>query len=149
MSEHTLSDIDRRRFLISCAAGACTLAGLAGCASLVTHTVPAPNGVVRLALADHPDLARPSGAVRILPTGERDPLYVLALGGERFAVVSPICTHRGCTVELQGDQLVCPCHGSTYDRNGVVLRGPAEQPLRRYAVRVSADYLEITLREPS
>jgi Rieske Fe-S protein len=141
-------DIDRRRFLVTCAAGACALAAT-GCASLATHPVTALNGVVRLSLADHPDLARPRGSVRILPTGERDPLYVLALGDNRFAAVSPVCTHRGCTVDLQDEHLVCPCHGSTYDRSGAVLRGPAEQPLRRYRVRVQPGVIEIALREPA
>ena len=141
-------DIDRRRFLVTCAAGACAFA-TTGCASLATHQVTAVNGVIRLSLADHPDLARPRGSVRVQPTGERDPLYVLALGDNRFAAVSPVCTHRGCTVELQDEHLVCPCHGSTYDRNGTVLRGPAEQPLRRYRVRVQSGVIEIALREPA
>jgi len=143
-----MHDIDRRRFLVTCAAGACSFAAT-GCASLATHPVTALNGVVRLSLADHPALARPRGSIRILPTGERDPLYVLALSDNRFAAVSPICTHRGCTVELQDEHLVCPCHGSTYDRNGAVLRGPAEQPLRRFRVRVQSGVIEIALKEPA
>jgi Rieske Fe-S protein len=137
-------DIDRRRFLLTCAAGACTL-GVSGCASLATRPVTATNGVIRLPLADHPVLARPQGSVRILPSGEREPLVVLALGEERYAVLSTVCTHRGCAVDVQGSNLVCPCHGSTYDRNGAVLRGPAELPLKRYAVKVVASALEITL----
>jgi Rieske Fe-S protein len=149
MTEHDLvHDIGRRRFLVTCAASACAFAAT-GCASLATHPVTALNGVVRLSLADHPDLARPRGSIRILPTGERDPLYVLALGDNQFAAVSPVCTHRGCTVELQDEHLVCPCHGSTYDRSGAVLRGPAEQPLRRFRVRMESGVIEIILREPA
>lgn len=140
-----LREIDRRHFLLTCAAGACTLAGVGGCASLASHPVTATNGVIRLPLAEHPELARPQGSVRILPAGEREPLIVLSLGEERYSVVSPICTHRGCAVDVQGANLVCPCHGSTYDRTGAVLRGPAEQPLRRYAVKVAGAALEITL----
>jgi Rieske Fe-S protein len=149
MTGHSdVHDIDRRRFLVTCAASACAFA-TTGCASLATQQVTALNGVIRLSLADHPDLAQPRGSVRVQPTGERDPLYVLALGDNRFAAVSPVCTHRGCTVELQDEHLVCPCHGSTYDRNGTVLRGPAEQPLRRYRVRVQSGVIEIALREPA
>ena len=143
-----LHHIDRRGFLVTCAASACGFAAT-GCASLTTHPVTALNGVVRLSLADHPDLARPRGSLRILPTGERDPLYVLALGDDQFAALSLVCTHRGCTVELQDENLVCPCHGSTYDRNGAVLRGPAEQPLRRFRVRVQPGAIEIVLKEPA
>jgi Rieske Fe-S protein len=120
-----------------------------GCASLATRPVTAVDGVVRLALADHPELARPLGTLKVLPAGERDPLFVLALEDNQFAVLSSVCTHRGCTVDAQDRHLVCPCHGSTYDRTGVVLRGPAERPLRRFASRVVGGSLEIVLRDPS
>ena len=144
------ADIDRRRFFATCAAGACALtASASGCASLAARPVTAVNGVVRLSLAEHPELQSPQGVVKILPSDQRDPLFVLALGDERVAVLSPVCTHRGCTVEAQGEHLVCPCHGSTYDRSGAVLRGPAERPLRRYGTRSSGGYLEIDLRSPA
>ena len=117
--------------------------------ALVKVNVDTANGVVRLSLTEHPQLMSPPGVVKILPSGERDPLFVMTLGDDRFAVLSPICTHRGCTVGAQGEHLVCPCHGSTYDRSGAVLRGPAERPLRRYAARSSGGYLEIDLRSPA
>jgi len=143
------ADIDRRRFLATCAAGACALTASTGCASLAARPVTAVNGVVRLSFGNHPELRLPQGVVKILPSGERDPLFVVALGDDRFAVLSPICTHRGCTVEAQGEHLVCPCHGSTYDRSGAVLRGPAERPLRRYTARSSGEFLEFDLRSPA
>jgi len=34
---------------------------------------------------------------------------------------------------------VCPCHGSTYDREGKVLRGPAEEALARYRTALTSD----------
>jgi Rieske Fe-S protein len=49
--------------------------------------------------------------------------------------LSPVCTHQGCVVDVQGAALVCPCHGSTYDRRGQVVRGPAERPLTSYPVK--------------
>jgi Rieske Fe-S protein len=64
---------------------------------------------------------------------------VLALGDGAFSALSPICTHLGCTVDIQGARLVCPCHGSTYDREGKVLLGPAERALTRMPARLSAD----------
>lgn len=137
--------IDRREFV-----GVCTLTLLApllsACASLATNAVPVEGGQVRLRLAEHPALAQPGGAIRILPAGATDPLYVLALPDGAFAAVSPICTHRGCTVDVQGPRLVCPCHGSTYDREGRVLKGPAERSLERHHVAVVAGVLEIDMR---
>ena len=133
--------IPRRQFLATCAAGCCGLL-LAGCASLVTHPVPMTAGRVRLSLSAFPDLARPDGAIRIQPAGMSDPIYVLARGNE-FRALSPICTHRGCTVEVQRDRLVCPCHGSTYDRDGSVLKGPAQRALTRFPVSRSGEELVI------
>lgn len=46
-----------------------------------------------------------------------------------------ICTHLGCTVSVTPGDLVCPCHGSRFDREGKVLTGPADRPLKRYAVQ--------------
>ena len=68
---------------------------------------------------------------------------MLRLDNGQFAVISPICTHQGCTVDIQGPRLVCPCHGSTYDREGRVLRGPAERSLAHFTATVSDGVLVI------
>lgn len=125
--------IARREFVATCAACSASLL-LAACSSLVTHPVPMSAGRVRLAVAAFPELARADGAIKVLPEGMTDPIVVLARGNGEFGALSPICTHRGCTVDVQADRLVCPCHGSTYDRDGRVLKGPAQRPLARFPV---------------
>lgn len=47
-----------------------------------------------------------------------------------FTAYSLTCTHLGCTVETDGQEYACPCHGSRFGEDGVVLQGPAKQPLR-------------------
>jgi Rieske Fe-S protein len=135
-----MTDIDRREFVASCAM--LSAAFLAGCASMVTHPVPVSAGRIQLSLTQYPELSTPDGAVKLQPAGQEDPIYVLAKGGD-FVAVSPICTHRGCTVDVHGERLVCPCHGSTYDRDGTVLKGPAQRALTRYAVERTGDRLTI------
>lgn len=46
----------------------------------------------------------------------------------------PTCTHQQCTVEHRAgsDKIECPCHGSIFDLQGNVLKGPAEKPLPRF-----------------
>jgi Rieske Fe-S protein len=46
------------------------------------------------------------------------------------------CTHLGCQPSLdpQTRLLICPCHGSRFDLQGRVLRGPATRPLTRPAL---------------
>ena len=58
------------------------------------------------------------------------------------------CTHAGCAFSrdaaLEAGVIVCNCHGSEFDlRTGEVLRGPAEDPVRTFAVRVHDDQLEV------
>jgi Rieske Fe-S protein len=141
--------LDRRRFIGCVACGAMSM--LVGCASLATHRVDTVNGVARLDLTKHPVLGRADGALRVQPTGSPEPLLVIALPNQtgdarEFVVLSAICTHQGCTVDIQGQQLVCPCHGSTYDRRGQVLRGPAERPLATLPAVVVNGVLEIRVR---
>lgn len=50
------------------------------------------------------------------------------------------CTHLGCVVYPEGDELECPCHEGFFDiRTGEVLRGPPERPLEQIAVEVRDD----------
>jgi thiosulfate dehydrogenase [quinone] large subunit len=141
----TSDRIARREFVAKCSACAAIL--LTGCASLVTHPVPLRAGRARVSLAAFPELARAGGTIRILPDGMTDPIYVLARDGGEFGALSPICTHRGCTVDVSRDRLVCPCHGSTYDRDGKVLKGPAQRALTRYPVTRSGDELIIEVAQ--
>jgi Rieske Fe-S protein len=139
--------IGRREFVERSIGAAIAASILGGCASLVTRTVTPIDGALRLALVHYPELTAEGGSLKVIPKGAPDPIYVLALGNRRFAAVSPICTHLGCTVEIEQSRLVCPCHGSNYDREGRVLRGPAEQPLTSYRVEVTSDdVLVINLR---
>jgi len=50
----------------------------------------------------------------------------------QFAAVNLICTHKGCTVEVNGNKFVCPCHGSEYALDGKVTEGPAKKDLKTY-----------------
>lgn len=139
---------DRRSFLVT-SLGALSAAALGGCASIQTVPVSPQAGRVRLAVRNHPNLARPGGSLKILPEGYPTFLLVLVLADGGYAVVSPICTHQGCTVGVEGAYLVCPCHGSTYQRDGEVIKGPAPEALRRFPARLDAGVLEIDLEDHS
>ena len=56
-----------------------------------------------------------------------------------FAALSLVCTHLGCTVDTAADGFSCPCHGSRYDRQGRVARGPALRKLERLRVETDSN----------
>jgi nitrite reductase/ring-hydroxylating ferredoxin subunit len=49
--------------------------------------------------------------------------------------VSLVCTHLGCIVKPTAAGFDCPCHGSRFDSDGSVTRGPAP---------VALNWLEVT-----
>jgi nitrite reductase/ring-hydroxylating ferredoxin subunit len=87
--------------------------------------------------------ARPWLAVEVAGS----PVVIAGLDGQWYAVADS-CTHAGCPLseeaDLEDGVIVCNCHGSEFDlRTGEVLRGPADEPVRTYPVRVAGDRLEI------
>ena len=80
--------------------------------------------------------------------GEPLPLYVYRQDDGSFSAVSTRCMHRGCQVEPAAGHLVCPCHGSEYTNDGGVVKGPTQEPLRRFPVFVEGDEIMIEIRAP-
>jgi nitrite reductase/ring-hydroxylating ferredoxin subunit len=77
------------------------------------------------------------------PLGSRtllsDVPALLIHGETGYTALSLTCPHLGCTVEEKPDGLICPCHGSRFDADGAVLRGPARQALRSLRVEIIED----------
>ncbi len=48
---------------------------------------------------------------------------------KKIAAISLVCTHLGCTVNRVETGFQCPCHGSQYDTDGIVVGGPAPKTL--------------------
>ena len=73
-----------------------------------------------------------------------DSLEVLLcnVDGKIYAI-EDVCTHDGGPLdqgELEGDRVVCPRHGATFDvRTGDALTLPAVMPLMTYEVQVEGD----------
>ncbi|MBV9714390.1 MAG: Rieske (2Fe-2S) protein [Solirubrobacterales bacterium] len=57
------------------------------------------------------------------------------------------CSHRGCSLsegQVDGEEIVCPCHGSRFDRrDGSVRHGPATGPQPAFQVRDREGIVEI------
>lgn len=58
-----------------------------------------------------------------------------------FFAISSICSHLGCNVKWNtaNNGFDCPCHGSTFDKNGKNINGPAPKPLKWYKLTLIGD----------
>jgi cytochrome b6-f complex iron-sulfur subunit len=132
--------MDRRIFLKN----ACAICGLALVPGLIDsctkQSYGGPNANFTL------DLSSPSNAALNSVGGNvtQDGVIVIrTMTG--FAALSVTCTHQGCTVAYNPgrDELICPCHGGTYDINGNVVSGPPPSALRKYTVTQSGNILTV------
>jgi cytochrome b6-f complex iron-sulfur subunit len=58
-----------------------------------------------------------------------DPTYLIVTDDGKIENygLNAVCTHLGCVVPWNGaeNKFMCPCHGSQYNNQGKVVRGPA------------------------
>lgn len=152
----------RRRFLQYVAGGACgtlALGGLAACSTeevassdsdveTETETDAVPEGVPATdesGTAYTPDgvLETAAAGDRVLAQGLAEPVFLVIADGPALAdtVISSVCPHRQCVVDWDAEvqAFICPCHGSEFDRDGMVTNGPATTDLEAVVVTVTAD----------
>lgn len=74
------------------------------------------------------------------------PVLLARRDGE-IRAIADTCSHLGCSLSegrLEGDEVVCRCHGSRFHLDdGHVTAGPATDPQRRFDVRVADGNIEI------
>ncbi|MCH7530504.1 MAG: Rieske (2Fe-2S) protein [Gemmatimonadetes bacterium] len=88
----------------------------------------------------------PEAGVLLQRPGMEHPVFVHATEQGGYTALLVRCTHRGCQPDPVGDRFVCPCHGSEFDLEGAVLRGPAERSLLRYRVAREGEDVVVTLQ---
>jgi Rieske Fe-S protein len=99
---------------------------------------------LQLTLAQNKSLAKVGGVVTLaLSDGSTIAIVRNSAATNGFIAMNLSCTHQGVTVEQQGTNWVCPAHGSTFDKSGKVLRGPANSALFKYPVTATAKVVTI------
>ncbi len=63
---------------------------------------------------------------------------VIESGKIHLSAYTLVCTHNGCkpTVPNAEGVLACPCHGSQFNADGSVAKGPAKKPLASIKIEV-------------
>jgi nitrite reductase/ring-hydroxylating ferredoxin subunit len=104
--------------------------------------LPVSAGTVQLPLAGFAkqsmQIVRPEGwvydiAVRKIDDGLYEALFLQ-------------CTHQKNQVIPEGNGFICPLHGSRYNPDGKVKKGPAEMSLRKFPVHEESGDLVIELK---
>ena len=130
-----------REFLISrktaIASGGVVLAAaaLSACTTYGKTPSPAPAGGSPSEGATAP---RPPGAATLATTADVpvgsglivDDVVLTQPSAGVFKAFSTVCTHAGCSGSKIADGTIdCPCHGSKFNLDGTVAKGPASRPL--------------------
>jgi nitrite reductase/ring-hydroxylating ferredoxin subunit len=82
-----------------------------------------------------------------------DTPVLLLRDGESIYAIHDRCSHRGCSLSdgsLEGEEIICACHGSRFDRrNGALRGGPASAAQPSFQVRVEEGRVEVRRLTPA
>lgn len=141
--------ISRRKALVSTGISLAATT-IAGCA---TYGKPpaAPSAAPDPGTAATPDASQ--AAVQAIaktadvPVGSAvivDDVVITQPAQGTFKAFSAVCTHAGCNVaEVLGASINCPCHGSSFNLDGTVAKGPAQRPLDAKGIVVQGDSIAL------
>ena len=66
----------------------------------------------------------------------REGKFFLTRQGGEFKAFYQVCTHLGCLLRETKDGFACPCHGSSFDTNGMLVSSPAPRDMDEFVVEV-------------
>ena len=76
----------------------------------------------------------------------QDPICIFRRDESNYTAISMKCSHQGVELQVFGDKLHCPAHGSEFNNEGMVQEGPAIENLRKFATRIENQELRISLK---
>ncbi len=147
-------DMGRRQFMNVLTFGTITGVALGALYPVVKYFIPPSSGgagggiTAKDALGDDiivsEFLTEHISGERVLAQGLKgDPTYVVVEDGNTIGTygLNAVCTHLGCVVPWNGseEKFICPCHGSQYDSQGKVVRGPAPLSLALVNAKVTEE----------
>lgn len=145
--------MDRRKFLatgcISCLSGGLLLTALQSCSSakILSASIIDADMIVPL---KHFAGGKDNGSFKTYVVVQNDrlqyPICIYRINENTYHALLMKCTHQGAELQVFGDKLQCPAHGSEFNNNGSVASGPASNPLRTLPVTIADNELKISLR---
>lgn len=80
-------------------------------------------------------------AATLKALGSGEALLLVRADADTISANTIVCTHQKCEVTYNaGSKLLeCPCHGSRFELDGSVNRGPAGKPLKHFKATIHGD----------
>jgi Rieske Fe-S protein len=119
-----------------------------GCTISKTLSVVAMDGQLRLNESDFRHERNPDKWLAYVIVESKsldDPLVVYRYSLSEYRAFLLKCTHQGTRLDVHGDLISCPAHGSEFDKTGVVINGPAAIPLKEFPVELRGNQITIRL----
>lgn len=150
-----MNNIDRKKFIKQC--GYACLGSLAistflqSCSSInliqnnrVSGQINGSDLLVPLSSFDSKDTKRLYIIVQHAQL--KYPICVYRFNENDYSALLMACTHQGTELQVFGERLECPAHGSEFNNKGEVENGPAEESLRTFPIKIEAKQLRISLK---
>lgn len=130
----------------ACLSGTVIAGALAGCggSKIIAGTVNGSNLVIPASVFTDKNSFR---KYVVTQHGSlKYPICVYRFSATEYTALLMRCTHQGAELQVFGDRLECPAHGSEFSNRGKVENGPADTNLRVFPVAVQDDQLLISLK---
>jgi Rieske Fe-S protein len=87
--------------------------------------------------------------INTVTTDRVNKFYLVRQQDGAFLALSLMCSHLGCSISWddQKNQFICPCHSSSFNKQGEVINSPAPRPLDYFPVIIEEGKVKIDLRQ--
>jgi len=129
--------------LTGCGGSSTSPSGGSTLPALRTMTGTVSGGAVTVTIDSSSPLASTGSAALVNSSSGN---FLVSRAGDQFTALTAVCTHEGCVVSnYQSGTYECPCHGSQYNTNGSVTKGPATRSLAQFQTSFANNVLTIRL----
>lgn len=144
--------MDRKKFIATCGMGCIgIIAGgmsLSSCRSVIYLQKYVASNQIRIGLAEFlikGKSRKHRKYILVKPDALSHPMVVYRESEGKFRVLLLKCTHQGAKLNVHGDLISCPAHGSEFSNTGEVIKSPAFTPLKSFEYTVLQNELVIEL----
>jgi nitrite reductase/ring-hydroxylating ferredoxin subunit len=142
--------MDRKEFIRACGLSCLAFKGISGfltsCAARKNLNVKVESGklkVPRAELLKNESSGNYRRHLIVNAEGLKFPVVLYRLSDTEYSALLLQCSHQEMELNVNGDMLSCPAHGSEFNNKGAVLQGPAERPLKKFPVTTDNENIYI------